>query len=189
MLGWLDDDPRRSGRPFCDRPVLGTRSELPGLLGRLGGVRVAFIVAIGENRRRAVIFNQLRDDGYAFVSAVHPQAVVSASASLGRGVMICAAAVVNPGAIIGDNVIINTGATVDHDNRIGRDAHLSPGSHTGGHVEIGRGAHVGLGAVVLPDCRVGALSVIGAGAVVDRDLPGGVVAVGVPARIIRRWRP
>jgi virginiamycin A acetyltransferase len=56
-------------------------------------------------------------------------------------------------------------------------------------VTIGESAWIGSGAIVMAD--VGADSVVGAGAVVTRSIPEGVVAGGVPARIIktREGRP
>jgi maltose O-acetyltransferase len=45
---------------------------------------------------------------------------------------------------------------------------------------------LGGGAIVLADVTIGDDTVVGAGAVVTRDLPARVVAVGSPARIIRR---
>jgi maltose O-acetyltransferase len=45
---------------------------------------------------------------------------------------------------------------------------------------------LGGGCIVLPGVSIGENSVVGAGAVVTRSLPAGVVAVGNPARIIRR---
>jgi acetyltransferase-like isoleucine patch superfamily enzyme len=50
-------------------------------------------------------------------------------------------------------------------------------------VRIGRGSWIGSAAVVMAD--VGRECVIGAGAVVTRALPDGVVAAGVPARVVR----
>jgi maltose O-acetyltransferase len=44
---------------------------------------------------------------------------------------------------------------------------------------------LGGGVVVCPGVTIGDDTVVGAGAVVTRDLPSGVVAVGVPARVIR----
>jgi maltose O-acetyltransferase len=47
---------------------------------------------------------------------------------------------------------------------------------------------LGGGVIVLPGVTVGANTVVGAGAVVTRDLPGDVVAVGNPARVISAGR-
>jgi maltose O-acetyltransferase len=45
---------------------------------------------------------------------------------------------------------------------------------------------LGGGVIVLPGVTIGENTVVGAGSVVPRDLPADVVAVGNPARIIRR---
>lgn len=42
------------------------------------------------------------------------------------------------------------------------------------------------GGVVCPGVPIGEKTVIGAGAVVNRDVPANVVAVGNPARVVRR---
>jgi hypothetical protein len=45
---------------------------------------------------------------------------------------------------------------------------------------------IGHGAVIMPSVEIGTGSVIGAGAVVTRDVPAYSVAVGVPAKVIKR---
>lgn len=45
---------------------------------------------------------------------------------------------------------------------------------------------LGGGAIVCPGVTIGADTVVGAGAVVTRDLPAGVLAAGIPARVVRR---
>jgi len=50
-------------------------------------------------------------------------------------------------------------------------------------VRIGQGSWIGSAAVVLAD--VGANSIVAAGAVVTRELPPGVVAGGVPAKVLK----
>ena len=52
-------------------------------------------------------------------------------------------------------------------------------------VRIGNNVWVGAGALIMPGVTVGDNSVIGAGSVVTRDVPPGVVAVGVPCRVLR----
>ncbi len=52
-------------------------------------------------------------------------------------------------------------------------------------VRIGRNCWIGAGAVIVPGVSVGDNTVVGAGSVVTRDLPGNVVAVGNPCRVLR----
>jgi maltose O-acetyltransferase len=52
-------------------------------------------------------------------------------------------------------------------------------------IAIGDNVWLGGGAIVCPGVTIGENTVVGAGAVVTRDLPAGVVAVGVPARVLR----
>ena len=52
-------------------------------------------------------------------------------------------------------------------------------------VRIGNNVWVGANATILPGVTIGDNTVIGAGAVVSRDLPPNVLAMGVPARVVR----
>ena len=52
-------------------------------------------------------------------------------------------------------------------------------------IAIGDNVWLGGGVIVCPGVTIGADTVVGAGAVVTRDLPTGVIAAGVPARVIR----
>lgn len=54
-------------------------------------------------------------------------------------------------------------------------------------VVIGDGSWLGYGAVVLPGVTIGKHCVIGANSVVTNNIPDFSVAVGVPARVIRRY--
>jgi sugar O-acyltransferase (sialic acid O-acetyltransferase NeuD family) len=178
-IGFLDDNPALIGTTIMGLPVLGTIAQLDKI------EHDAVIVAIGDNRTRARLFELVRARGENIANAIHPTAVLTTDVHLGHGVMICAGVVVNTGTVIGDNVILNTGCTVDHHNHIGNHAHIAPGVHLGGNVTIGEGALVGIGAVVIPQRTIGAWSVIGAGSVVTKDIPAYVTAVGVPARVIK----
>jgi acetyltransferase-like isoleucine patch superfamily enzyme len=54
-------------------------------------------------------------------------------------------------------------------------------------VSIGDGSWIGHGTVVLPGARIGRHVTVGANSVVVGDLPDRCVAVGNPARVIRRY--
>ena len=59
------------------------------------------------------------------------------------------------------------------------------GWESGEPIALGDNVWLGGGVVVCPGVTIGDDTVVGAGAVLTRDLPPGVVAAGVPARVIR----
>ena len=56
-------------------------------------------------------------------------------------------------------------------------------------ITLGRNVWLGTGAKVMDGVAIGSDVVVGANAVVLEDLPDGAVAVGVPARVVRRREP
>jgi maltose O-acetyltransferase len=68
-----------------------------------------------------------------------------------------------------------------------RDAELRRAKWEGAEpIAVSDNVWLGGGVIVLPGVTIGENTVVGAGSVVPRDLPADVVAVGNPARIIRR---
>lgn len=182
VVGFLDDDPAKWKLRLLDLPVLGGLDALPATLA-------AVALGVGSNRARLVLLHRLHERGVTVVSVLHPSSVVASGVSLGAGSYVGPGAVVHVDACVGRACILNSGSVVEHDNVLADGVHISPNAALGGNVEIGEGAHIGLGAAVLPGVTIGAWAVVGAGAVVTRPLPAGVVAAGVPARILRRLGP
>ena len=175
-------------RMYNDAPANqhpASRDVFPGI--RLTGpddfppLDVPLVLAVGRNGERAELASVL---GARFGQAVHPSALIAASARIGEGTVVLHGAVVQPNASIGRHVLINTAASVDHDCVVADYAHISPRVALSGHVEVGEGTHVGVGAVVIPKVKIGRWCRIGAGTVVIRDIPDNVTAVGNPARIL-----
>jgi len=57
-----------------------------------------------------------------------------------------------------------------------------------GDVRIGDNVFIGGRSIILGDVTIGSNVIIGAGSVVTRDIPDGVVAVGVPAKVIGSYQ-
>lgn len=165
-------------------PIMGDDSILPKLYEQ--GVHYAFI-AIGDNRIRLKMARHVEAIGYTLINAVSRFAYISRSASLGSGIAIMPGAVINAEAVIQNYAIINTGASVDHESIIEQACHIAPGSHLSGNVRIREGTFLGTGTQVIDGITVGAWSIAGAGSVVVRDIPDRCLAVGVPARVIKRY--
>jgi len=186
LAGLLDPRPELQGAQVLGVPVLGDDSLLPGLY--VQGVHHAFIGlgGTGDTRPRRRLYELARGLGFEIVAAIHPQAVLSPSAQIGRGPTVMAGAVINAAARLGENVIVNSGAIVEHDCVIGDHVHIASGARLASTVHVGDGAHIGLGACVRQCVRIGAGAIVGAGAVVVKDVPDNAVVVGVPARVLRK---
>lgn len=84
------------------------------------------------------------------------------------------------------------GIVIHGDARLGDDVHIDQGVTIGGNARecgapiIGNGVYIGAGAKVLGPVVIGDHAVIGANAVVVTNIPQNCVAVGVPARVVRR---
>lgn len=180
VVGLTDANPR--GGDILGAPVLGDDTILPALFE--SGVRSAF-VALGDNHRRFQMGERVQQLGFNLVNAISPYARISVSAQLGRGVAVMAGATVNAEAQIGDLSIVNTNAGVDHDAVLEAACHVGPGVALAGGVRIGRWALLGAGSSVIPNCSVGEGAIVGAGACVVRDIGPNMIAVGVPATIVR----
>lgn len=92
------------------------------------------------------------------------------------------------GVTIGDDVLIAPQVqilAVDHVTGSSRAPINSQGLIANGIV-IEDGAWLGGGSIITDGVRVGRNAVVGAGAVVTHDVPDACVAVGVPARVVRR---
>ena len=181
LEGFIDEvDP--APRHVLGGSVLGGREAIE--LAAANGVRHA-IVGIGHCQARLSLCSWLASRGFELVSAVHPRATVATSSNVGHGAVVAAGAVVGVRVTLGRAVIVNTNAGVDHDCEIGDGVHVCPGATLAGGVRVGAGAWIGAGATVIDGVSIGPGAVIGAGAVVVRDVEGGVVAHGVPARVVR----
>jgi len=114
----------------------------------------AYFIAIGENRIRFNIMEQLKKK-INIVSLVHPRSTISQFSSLGIGTCVMANAVINPGTLIKEGAIINTSASIDHDCIIEDFAHISPNCSLAGSVRVGKFSHLGTGTSVHPGIHIG----------------------------------
>ncbi len=91
---------------------------------------------------------------------------------------------------IGDRVMIASGGYIsdhDHDFRDPNDPARTNGRVLASPVEIGDDVWLGERVCVLRGVTIGEGSIIGAQSVVTKSIPPRCIAVGAPARVIRRW--
>ncbi|WMW78875.1 acetyltransferase [Flavobacterium sp. 20NA77.7] len=140
------------------------------------------IIAIGNPKHRKNIAEQLKSN---FIMTIHPSAVVSKYAKIGKGSQVLATSVINADATIGNHCIINSGAIVEHDCVLEDYVHVAPNATLGGGVKVGESSHIGIGATIIQNISIGKNVIIGAGAVVTHNIPDNCTAVGIPAKPVK----
>lgn len=86
----------------------------------------------------------------------------------------------------GDNVFIAPNCTFSTAGHPLDAAQRNQGLEYAYPITVGDNVWFGASVTVLPGVTIGSNTVIGAGSLVNRDIPGGVVAVGNPCRVLRK---
>ena len=180
VVGFVDDNVPKGSR-LVHAEVLGGRDVLPNFLENN---IYRMHVAVGNNKTRKKIIDEMKNAGFNIISIIHPAALVEEKACIANGCFLAAQSVVGARTKIAEGSIINTAATVDHDCLIEACVHICPGANLAGDVKVGEGTMIGTGASVIPGITIGKNCVIGAGAVVIKDCKDGVKIVGNPGRVI-----
>jgi galactoside O-acetyltransferase len=114
------------------------------------------------------------------------------------GIRIGARTIVNVGAYLSGE----GGLEIGEDVLIGPHAKLLSAGHaidegdviiarnriTRAKIKVGDGAWIGAGAIILEGVNIGRGAVVAAGALVRQDVPDGMVAAGMPAKLLRSRR-
>jgi sugar O-acyltransferase (sialic acid O-acetyltransferase NeuD family) len=162
--------------------VLCKDSQLEELLKKNPDI-MGYVLGVGNSKARFRLYPWL-DKLLSAVNIIHPAALISRHARLGKGNLIEAYTKVANGAVLGDHNIINSFSAVNHDQTIGHNV-LIAGNVSMAGKRIGDNTIVADGASIGFKRSVGANCIVGDGAVVTKDLPDNVVAYGNPARIVR----
>lgn len=167
---------------YDDAPHYAEIHEVPVSKASETEVVGPLIISIGSNRIRQIISDRYPLE---YAKAVHPNAIISPSATIDSGTVVMQGAIIQADAIIGRHCIINSGASIDHECRIDDFVHISPHATLCGNVSVGEGSWIGAGATVIPGIKIGRWCTIGAGSVVIKDIPDGTIAYGNPCKIKR----
>lgn len=182
ILGFIDENKELHGKTVDGYTVLG------GLdwLRKHNSSGLGCVCAIGNSETRKRVVGDLGGIGVNFYNAIHPSVIMSELVKLGKDVIICAGCILTVNISIGDHVHINLNCTIGHDAAIGSYCTINPLVAISGNDKLGEGVYVGTGAVLIHQISVGNWVTIGAGAAVIEDVPGKVVAVGVPAKVVKK---
>ncbi len=181
----IDDNPDSHGTEINGIPVVGferAETTFPDAL-IVGGV--------GASSLRQKLMERVAVAGFESATLVHPNVQLSRFVTMGMGTVICAGNILTTNIRLGRHVQINLDCTIGHDVEIDDYATLAPGVHVSGWVRIGKRAYVGTGANIINGTSdaplvIGDDTVVGAGACVTKSLDSSVLAVGMPAKVIKQ---
>lgn len=164
----------------------GVRGHLLGLVLRLRLPRSGILVVLGGWRLPEIDDRggRIHVGNCAFFPGVRLECWMGARIEIGNGTYLNR----------NTEIVASASVTIGRDCMIGRDViimdtdqHAIPGEpFVSAAVSIDDRVWIGARAIVLKGVSIGHDSVVGAGAIVTRDIPPLSVAVGQPARVIRR---
>jgi acetyltransferase EpsM len=174
ILGYYDDDKNSN---LYDIKYLGKINKIQNCESD-----IYYTIAIGDCNIRKNMYNKYNNLRY--ISLIHPKSIISRSAIIEEGTVICAGAIVQPEVKIGKCCIINTNSNIDHESIICDFVNINPSATLCGNVLIGKNTIVGANATIIEKIKIGECNIIGAGSVIIRDTTDHSKLVGVPGKLL-----
>ncbi len=185
IYGFLDDDKSTHESEINNIPVLGDTEDHSYL--KLIGQKCEAFIATDENKVRKELVKYVMDKRKVMpTNAIHNQATISSSASIGHGNFINAGAVLGADAEIGQHCIIHSGAILESGVKLGDYVQIGAGTIINSGVTIEDGAFIGSGANIGGGLTIGKGARIGAGSVVIQSLKKGETVFGNPAVAVKK---
>jgi len=179
LLGFVDDG--ITGTTVEGYPILGSVSSLYDM-----DWSPWVVVAIAYGHARMNITGNIINAGIQVATLIHPTVQHSNFVRIEPGTIICAGSVITTNISLGKACIVNPNCFVGHDSILEDYVSLMPASNIAGEVHVGTGCYFGMNSCVINRRIIGEWSIIGAGATVIDDIPPYSLAVGVPAKVIRK---
>lgn len=180
LKGFIDDTEEFWGKSVNGIPILGGYKYLKKFSGN-----IAVTIFDNPKIRKELILKIRNNNKIKFPNLISSTAIAADSVEWGEGCIVNNFGNISTNVKLGDFVLVNSRSGIGHDSIIGDFTNIYAGINIGGGVSIGSCCVIGSGATILPKVKIGDGSIIGGGALVSKDIPAGVVAAGVPAKIIR----
>ena len=150
------------------------------------GIDIEICIAIGEPAIRKILYDKIIANGLELSTLVHPDVVIPHSTSIGKGTIICKFLSITCDIMIGNNVYIHPNVCIGHDSIIGEHTVVSSYVDVAGDCQIGSSTFLAINVCMRQGISIGSYTIVGMGSVVHRDIPNNVIALGNPARPMKK---
>jgi sugar O-acyltransferase (sialic acid O-acetyltransferase NeuD family) len=180
VYGFLDDNKNLHSTEIDNATVLGSTDD-DGYLKLIGKKCEAF-VAVDDNKLRKNLVKMIQEVRHVQpVNAIHKNAVLAGSASLGHGNFIDAGVKIGAGVEIGNHCLVHAGVVLGAEAKIADFAQIGAGTIVNPGAVIEAEAFIGSGVVIVSGLTIGKGARIGAGSVVIAPVKAGETVFGNPA--------
>jgi len=145
------------------------------------------VVAIGTNwlRKDVIVKVKAINPTIKFATIIHPTTVVSRSAEIGEGSVLCSNTYLGADTKLGKFNILYNGASIHHDSSTEAYCSIGPNSTIAGDSTIGERSAILMSSAVIHKTTIGKNVIVGSCSNVLDDIPNSKVAYGSPAKIVR----
>ena len=145
------------------------------------------ILAVGNAKVRKQVAKRIEAYSHIhFATLVDPDVQMSNRVQIGEGTIVCAGSIITTDIVIGSHNLINLDCTIGHDAVLENFVTLYPSVNISGAVKIGECTEIGVGTQIIQGLTIGSGVVIGASSGVFRDIGDGAIALGNPARVMKK---
>ena len=143
-------------------------------------------IAIGEPYVRKEIFLKLLSRKISITTLVDPDVSIPDSTKLGTGAIICKYVSITSDVKIGKNVYVHPMACIGHDSQIGDHSIISSYVDVAGECVIGSETFLAIGTIMKQQIKIGSGCIVGMGSVVYNNISDNLIAMGNPARPMKK---
>ncbi len=147
---------------------------------------IEICIGIGEPEVREKIYKKLVNENINISTLVHPDVKIPDSTKIGEGTIICKFVSITCDIDIGENVYVHPMACIGHDAKVGDHSIVSSFVDIAGDCILGHKTFLAIGVILKQGIKIGSNAIVGLGSVVHNDIPDSVIALGNPARPMKK---
>jgi sugar O-acyltransferase (sialic acid O-acetyltransferase NeuD family) len=180
LIGFIDDNVSKQGKSEFGFEVFSREA--------LTRYKTAKVLAVpgspGSFLERDSVISSLGLATDRFINIIHPSAVISPYAVLGKNILVMANVVITANAKIEDHVCVLPNTVIHHDTLVGQYSLIGSNVVIAGYTVIGKQCYIGSGSSIINNIEIGDKTLVGFGTNVIEHVKSESRVVGNPSRYI-----
>lgn len=144
------------------------------------------VIGVGEPIIRLKLFEKLEKDNILSPTLIHPNVHIPETTTIGKGVVIQEGCFISCNVVIEDFVFLQPNVNVGHDDYLKKGCIISGLVNLSGHVTIGEFSYIGISTAIKQGVSIGNYCIVGMCSGVYKDIEDEMVAMGNPARPMKK---